>query len=251
MLISPASGCSKPAMRRRQVVLPEPDGPSMEKNSPGRMSRSRSSTALTAPKWRATPRKRTALPFADATGWAATASCGRVCTDMTGAPEVSSASLSRGGARPVAGAPARGGLPPAQDGDVVGHPAVIGHAAFRLAGAFGHRRAPELDLVEIAHAVGLAALGTEQLVALAGGRHGRHRAEPGGEVALHLRADGMFEPQIGAVRVRRVHMHPGGVGPARRALFRNGAADGLVLALEQVDLERPGRGGDHALVGEV
>ena len=60
-----------------------------------------SSTAVTAPKWRATPLKRTAHPFADATGWAAKVSCGRVCTDMTGAPEVRSRlPLSRGGARP-------------------------------------------------------------------------------------------------------------------------------------------------------
>ena len=32
----PAVGCSKPAISRRQVVLPEPEGPSMAKNSPGR-----------------------------------------------------------------------------------------------------------------------------------------------------------------------------------------------------------------------
>ena len=57
---APAVGCSKPAIRRRQVVLPEPDGPSMAKNSPGAMSRSTASTARTAPKWRETCRKETA-----------------------------------------------------------------------------------------------------------------------------------------------------------------------------------------------
>jgi hypothetical protein len=33
-LDAPAVGCSKPAIRRRQVVLPEPEGPSSVKNSP-------------------------------------------------------------------------------------------------------------------------------------------------------------------------------------------------------------------------
>ena len=45
----PASGCSKPAISRRHVVFPEPDGPSIEKNSPSRMSRSMPSTAVTSP----------------------------------------------------------------------------------------------------------------------------------------------------------------------------------------------------------
>ena len=33
----PASGCSKPAMSRSTVVFPEPDGPSIEKNSPSQI----------------------------------------------------------------------------------------------------------------------------------------------------------------------------------------------------------------------
>src|SRR5690606_12678710 len=60
MEIEPDVGCSKPAMRRRQVVLPEPDGPSMAKNSPAPMSRSTASTARTEPKWRETCLKETA-----------------------------------------------------------------------------------------------------------------------------------------------------------------------------------------------
>jgi len=40
---------TKPAMSRRVVVLPEPDGPSIEKNSPSATSRSRRSTATTSP----------------------------------------------------------------------------------------------------------------------------------------------------------------------------------------------------------
>ena len=35
--ISPSGGCSKPAIIRRVVVLPQPDGPSIEKNSPRRI----------------------------------------------------------------------------------------------------------------------------------------------------------------------------------------------------------------------
>src|SRR5262245_29692848 len=45
---------------RRQVVLPDPDGPSSVKNSPSSMSRLMSSTARTSPKSRLTWAKRTA-----------------------------------------------------------------------------------------------------------------------------------------------------------------------------------------------
>src|SRR6516165_159464 len=41
----PAVGCSKPAISRRVVVLPQPDGPSSEKNSPLATVRSTLSTA--------------------------------------------------------------------------------------------------------------------------------------------------------------------------------------------------------------
>src|SRR4249919_501400 len=43
----PDVGVSKPAIIRRTVVLPEPEGPNIEKNSPSRISRSMSSTATT------------------------------------------------------------------------------------------------------------------------------------------------------------------------------------------------------------
>ena len=39
----------KPAIIRSVVVLPHPDGPSREKNSPAAMSRSRSSTTVVPP----------------------------------------------------------------------------------------------------------------------------------------------------------------------------------------------------------
>ena len=35
--IWPSEGCSKPAIIRSVVVLPQPDGPSIEKNSPRRI----------------------------------------------------------------------------------------------------------------------------------------------------------------------------------------------------------------------
>ena len=47
--IEPALGCSNPAIRRRHVVLPEPEGPSMEKNSPSWISMETRSTAFTSP----------------------------------------------------------------------------------------------------------------------------------------------------------------------------------------------------------
>src|SRR5262245_2310358 len=47
--IAPVSGRSKPAIMRSVVVLPEPDGPSMVKNSPSATWRSTLSTAPTGP----------------------------------------------------------------------------------------------------------------------------------------------------------------------------------------------------------
>ena len=46
----PASGNSSPAMIRSSVVLPEPEGPSSARNSPGRASRSMSPSAVKLPK---------------------------------------------------------------------------------------------------------------------------------------------------------------------------------------------------------
>ena len=46
---APASGCSKPAIIRSVVVLPQPEGPSSEKNSPAPISRSSPSTASSSP----------------------------------------------------------------------------------------------------------------------------------------------------------------------------------------------------------
>src|SRR5690242_204939 len=46
----PEVGVSSPATMRRVVVLPQPEGPSRAKNEPVGTSRSRSSTAVKAPK---------------------------------------------------------------------------------------------------------------------------------------------------------------------------------------------------------
>ena len=53
--IVPASGSSKPPIIRSSVVLPQPEGPSSEKNSPRRIASVTSSTATKSPKRLLTP----------------------------------------------------------------------------------------------------------------------------------------------------------------------------------------------------
>src|SRR3989442_14129964 len=48
----PSSGMSRPAMMRSNVVLPQPDGPSSEKNSPLRIETLTRSSASTSPNLR-------------------------------------------------------------------------------------------------------------------------------------------------------------------------------------------------------
>ena len=50
MVILPALGVSKPATMRSTVVLPQPDGPSSEMNSPFSTSRLKSFTTRVTPK---------------------------------------------------------------------------------------------------------------------------------------------------------------------------------------------------------
>jgi hypothetical protein len=50
---------SKPAINLRTVVFPEPDGPSIEKNSPACTSKSKLATAWTSSKNLLTPRSET------------------------------------------------------------------------------------------------------------------------------------------------------------------------------------------------
>ena len=54
----PLVGSSKPASMRISVVLPQPEGPRRQKNSPRKMSRERSSTATASPKRFVTRSKR-------------------------------------------------------------------------------------------------------------------------------------------------------------------------------------------------
>src|SRR5436190_18518668 len=49
-LTSPESGGSSPAITRSSVVLPQPDGPRKQTNSPASMARLTSSSATTLPK---------------------------------------------------------------------------------------------------------------------------------------------------------------------------------------------------------
>ena len=51
----PMVGTSKPAIMRSVVVLPQPDGPSIEKNSPSRMFRSMLFTTTFSPNALVTP----------------------------------------------------------------------------------------------------------------------------------------------------------------------------------------------------
>src|SRR5688500_16632356 len=48
MRIRPSVGCTNPAIMRRVVVLPQPEGPRREKNSPSSMRRLRRLTASTS-----------------------------------------------------------------------------------------------------------------------------------------------------------------------------------------------------------
>ena len=49
IVMVPALGAMKPAIMRKVVVLPQPEGPSSETNSPSCRSRSMPSTAATSP----------------------------------------------------------------------------------------------------------------------------------------------------------------------------------------------------------
>src|SRR5664279_1265823 len=66
MRTTPAVGVSRPAMTRRAVDLPQPDGPSSTRDSPASTSRVRSSTAITSPKRLVTPSKDSRLGSATA-----------------------------------------------------------------------------------------------------------------------------------------------------------------------------------------
>src|SRR5512139_3077583 len=66
----PSLGVSKPAIILSTVVLPDPEGPSIAKNSPSAMSRSIPATAVTGPKDLRRPLRETAgAPGCAPSGW--------------------------------------------------------------------------------------------------------------------------------------------------------------------------------------
>src|SRR5262249_41608295 len=154
----------------------------MAKNSPSAMSSVTPSTALTGPKWRQT------------------------LTNLT-AGDMGSR---RRGEWPGHIGPGRSMLEELlpEDGDVILCPLRVGHAGTFLL-AFGSRRAPEPDLIEILEAVGGAAGVGQKLVAFARGGYRWHRPEPGGQVALQFGAQRVLKPLIGAVGMLGVGMHHG------------------------------------------
>src|SRR6266700_7758699 len=61
--ISPSSGCSKPAINRSEVVLPQPDGPRRDRNSPVRTFRVTALTAVSEPNRLVTARSSTSYAW--------------------------------------------------------------------------------------------------------------------------------------------------------------------------------------------
>src|SRR5215468_916394 len=120
----PSVGASNPAIIRRHVVLPEPDGPSIEKNSPSRTSRSTPSTAVTVPNRLTMPSMRTATPSPAVEGVPGAASATVVCgssvmgAQSDGAPR---------GLQTRSALPQPGGDPPRDGGSLVDQPGVDLH----------------------------------------------------------------------------------------------------------------------------
>src|SRR5688572_26455571 len=118
------------------------------------------------------------------------------------------------------------------------HPVAVGHA-FAPAAAIAHRGLPEVDALEVLDAVGLAArLGKERIGA--GRRDRRNAAEPSCRARLGIVRERLVEPHIGAIRMRRLGMHHGGIGPAGGAFLRHRGADlDLAAGAQRVDLVWP------------
>ena len=108
-----------------------------------------------------------------------------------------------------------------------------------------------MNPIEVVDAVGLAPLFPEQGIALAGGRHHGHGAEPGGEIPLQLVVEGVLQPFVGTGEVLGLAVHHAGVGPAGDPFLGHGSGDGLLVGDQGIGLERPGAGGHHPLVLEI
>ena len=85
--ISPLSSSQKPAIMRKSVVLPQPEGPSRVKNSPSPTVRSTSSTARTVPKLRLTPEM--TIPATQRESWRTSLICSRVLVRFSVQPSSS------------------------------------------------------------------------------------------------------------------------------------------------------------------
>src|SRR5690606_41777162 len=93
----------------------------------------------------------------------------------------------------------------ADHADVVGDPAVVGHAGTLALRTVGDGRGPEPDLLEIVHAVGGASLGgLHPRPVGAGGRHDRDGAEPDVEAGLQVRRESGSDTRVITCRVRRL-----------------------------------------------
>ena len=81
--------------------------------------------------------------------------------------------------------------------------------------------------------------------------HRRHRAEPGGKIALKLRVDRVLQPHIGAVGMRGIGMHHRRVrppvAPSREWSMRSAAC----RACSRLTWNGHERGCHDALIGEV
>ena len=154
------SGCSNPAISRRHVVLPEPDGPSIAKNSP-------------SARYQATRHRRRAR---SRSGARRSRTNGGVMEPWSSGPTSSTAP-----------APADAMTLLAEDVYVVLGPLRVGNAVPSCL-AFGCRRAPEPDLFEVVEAVGARSRCRSAAHFPCRPPDGRHRSEPGGDVALQLRA---------------------------------------------------------------
>ena len=221
-----AFGCSKPAIRRRHVVLPEPDGPSIEKNSPLPTVRLTSSTART---FAEVPR--------DILDERETCRVESVHGDRSSLPPEGEGSPRRQrvrrlrvrrtrpltfmGRRPLFADPSTARQSSrcswSPSGNRARIPLWVPHSAtgvFQKAILSKLPRPLVSQPASVSSALPLQAAGTR-----------RHRAEPRREVALELRIERMLQPHVGAVRMRGVGMHHGRVGPAGRTLL------GTVLAI--------------------
>src|SRR5258706_11107409 len=104
----PDVGISKPAIIRRVVVLPDPEGPSIEKNSPSRTSRSTWSTATSpTPATSLTPDRATRRPVSPPVEKTFVSPSSRIAGTasrwLAGAGDATGAAVDGGGAQRVLG----------------------------------------------------------------------------------------------------------------------------------------------------